>query len=1130
MSTRLLVALFAFSLLPLRAAASAPAASPAPARLLRHPTYHEGQIAFSYLGDLWLVRENGSDLRRLTDHQARDIFPRFSPDGKTIAFSSKRAGNHDVFVIPTAGGKARQLTFHSADDTVVGWSRDGRRIVFSSSRNQGAFPGVATLFEIPLAGGMEQPVATDWGSWASYSPDGAQLAFTRHPGSWSRQHYRGSYAVDLWLMEVATRKFTKLEDPDYRGNYFWPMFGRDGHIYFVADRLANERGVVFGGPEVMKSSGNLWRMPAKGGRMTQVTKHTGGTVLFPSMSADGRTIVYEENFGLWKLDVSSGRSTEIRLSIPSDAKDNDVVLRTLQGEADAFHLSPSTKRAAISVRGEIFTIATDRGEVQRVSETPWREQSPRWSPDAKRIAFISDRTGREEIWIADERGQNEKQLTDLDADKSVPVWAPDSKSILWAASDRKLRRTVIESGATTEVAASEHGPLESPQFSPDAKWISYTKPDRTLRAQVYVRPASGGEERRIAADDFITASNARWTPDGRKLLLLGGVGAPGMASLNRTNLQLYAVTLSSFEKNPDDRDIDTEEQAQAAARQAGLVNVAAVSANRTSRPAGTATGPVVSIGWSGLERRIKQITRIGGSVTSYAPSPDSRTYAFVAAPSADDGPGRPTLYTVADDGSRLTVLAQGATPDPDAANARTATGGNIGEPQWARDGRAVFYPHSGGIYTVGVGATGGTTTTSPSLAGGSSGTRTSGPSPAPASSTPRKLAFTLRLEIDAAAQRRQVFTEAWRVMRNRFYDEAMHGVDWAAARQRYEPLLEHVADTEELQGVIMQMIGELNASHTGVSGGAGDERPDRVQTRYPGFDLTPDAGGHFRITHIYRKGPADHDYVDLEVGDYVLAINGKPLRPGDNLWRALTVVPGRKFEFLVAGKPDSESPRTVAIEPVNATTQGNLEYDRWVDERKAIVAKLSQGEIGYLHIRSMNATSYRRFQRDLLDSLDKKALVIDQRFNGGGGIDQELLEILNQRVRYQTWRRRGSVEISRPVQAFFGPMVVMQNERSASNAEMFPDGFRKLGLGKVVGVPTMGAVIGTGTYRLMDGSSLRTPQVGVYTAGGQNMENYGVPPDILIDNTPADFLAGRDAQLEKAVEVLRAALPPAAAP
>jgi tricorn protease len=320
----------------------------------------------------------------------------------------------------------------------------------------------------------------------------------------------------------------------------------------------------------------------------------------------------------------------------------------------------------------------------------------------------------------------------------------------------------------------------------------------------------------------------------------------------------------------------------------------------------------------------------------------------------------------------------------------------------------------------------------------------------------------------------------------------------------------------------MQMIGELNASHTGVSGGGRSEGTERISTRYPGFDLEPDDSGHYKISYIYRKGPADHDYVKLAVGNYILAVNGKPLKAGDNYWKQFNMIPGRKFEFSVNSKPEADGAWTVSLEPLSSTAQGNLDYERWVNDRKAMVEKLSKGEIGYLHIRAMDAGSFRKFQRDLLDNIGKRALIIDQRFNGGGGIDQELLEILNQRVKYQSWRGRDSVEVPRPVQAFFGPMCVLQNERSASNAEMFPDGFRKLGLGKVIGVPTMGAVIGTGSYRLMDGSSIRTPSFGVFTASGESLENYGVQPDVWVDNTPEDFLAGHDRQIEKAIETLRA--------
>jgi tricorn protease len=318
---------------------------------------------------------------------------------------------------------------------------------------------------------------------------------------------------------------------------------------------------------------------------------------------------------------------------------------------------------------------------------------------------------------------------------------------------------------------------------------------------------------------------------------------------------------------------------------------------------------------------------------------------------------------------------------------------------------------------------------------------------------------------------------------------------------------------------MMQMIGELNASHTGIQGG--NLGQDRVQTHYPGFDLAPDASGYYKVSYIYRKGPADHDYVKIVPGYYILAVNGKELKSTDNYWKLFNLLPGRKFEFTVNSKPQMEGAWTVSLEPLTAQAHGDLEYARWVDERKAMVDKLSNGEIGYLHSRAMNAPSLQKFERDLLENQGKKALIIDERFNGGGGIDQELLEILNQRKQYESYRGRDSVMLPRPVQAFFGPMVVLQNERSASNAEMFPEGFKTLGLGKVIGVPTMGAVIGTGSYPLMDGYQIRTPGTGVYTASGVDFENYGVPPDVLVDNSPSDFLSGHDRQIEKAVEVLR---------
>lgn len=1087
----------------------------ADARLLRHPSYSKGKVAFSYLGDIWIARETGNGIERLTDHKARDIYPRFSPDGNWIAFSSNREGNYDVYVIPATGGKAKQLTFHSADDNVVGWAPDGKKVLFASTRAKGAFPSVATLWEVPVEGGMEQPVATDWGSTGSYSLDGAKLAFMRHPSVWSRKHYRGSYAADLWVMDVASKKFTRLGDPDYHGNYLWPMYARNGEIYFVSDRMANEKGLKWGGPEVMKSTNNIWKISDHGGAPVQVTHHTSGNLYFPSISADGKTIVYEENFGLWKLDTASGKSTQISMDIKSDSKESEVELRTIANEADSFHLSPSTRRAAISTHGEIFTIATERGEVQRVTETPWREEDPRWSPNGKWIAYVSDRTGRQEVWIADEHGRGQKKLSDMDCDKSGIVWAPDSKTLLWSGSDHKLRRVDVDSGKTDELASNDAGNIQGAQFSPDGKWISYAKQDQHLRSHVYVKSLDNAAEHMIGADDFLMSSGAKWTPDGRKLLFMGGVGAPSMAALNRVTSQLYSVSLTRIEKNPDDRDVDTEEQAEAA-----------LDAPRRG-PGGPGAAPKVEvkIEWDGLDRRVRQLTRGNDSVAQVVPSPDSRTYAFVSFGGGEGGGAGPAIFTIAEDGTRMTRVnspVAPATADGPPRGRGGFGGGGFGEPQWSRDGRNLFYMQGGAIYSAAVAAApAGDSAAAPSGAGAAGRGRGAGAPAATATtaapSAPRRVDFTVRLEVDQAAERKQVFEEAWRVMKNRYYDPKMHGVNWNSAKDTYEPLLANIVDTEELHTVLMQMIGELNSSHTGVTGGNAGER---IQTRYPGFDLEADSSGYYKVSYIYRKGPADFDYVKIVPGNYIVAVNGKELKAGENYWKLFNVLPGRKFDFLVNSKPQMEGAWNVSLEPLNQMAMSNLQYDRWVAERKAMVDKISNNEIGYLHIRAMDAPSLQRFERDLLDNQGKKGLIIDERFNGGGGIDQELLEILQQKL-YQSSRGRDSIMVQRPVRAFFAPMVVLQNERSASDAEMFPEGFRTLGLGKLVGMPTMGAVIGTGSFRLMDGSTIRTPGSGVYTKAGLDFENYGVPPDVQVDNTPADFLSGHDRQIEKAVEVLK---------
>jgi tricorn protease len=950
---------------------------------------------------------------------------------------------------------------------------------------------------------LEHAVPTDWGYWGSYSPDGSKLVFNRHPMVWWRQHYRGSYAADLWVMDIKAKKYTHLADGDYKGNYFWPMYAADGSIYFVSDRLPDESHIKPGSKEVLKSINNIWKIPVEGGHAVQVTHHSSGRLFFPSISSDGKTIVYEEDFKLWKLDVATGKSTPIHVNIVSDDKENEVETITVRNETDSYDLSPSTKRAAISVHGEIFSIATDKGDIQRVTQSFSRETHPAWSPDGKWIAFISDKSGRDEVWMAHEDSTGLKKISDSDTEKQNIQWAPDSKALIYAASDHKLYRFDADTTKTTVIASGEAGNIQGATFSPDGKWIAYSKLDHDLRPHIYVIAATGGTEHAVGNDDLLFSEiHPVWTPDGKRLVFLAGLAQAGSATLRQSFVQVYSVSLTKEEKNPSYHGVDDEEQAEAAEK---------LERQRNAQARGEAAKPDVKIDFDGITRRAHQITHLSDNIQTLAISPDSRLYAFIAVADRDGRPAT-TLYTTTEDGTQLTTITNSAPQEEEAGG--NGPGGALHTLAFSKDGRALFFMEGEGLYSVDIASL-------VSSAPGGSARATQAAAASPRGFERHRINFTARVEVDHRVEWKEVFNESWRIMKNRFYDAQMNGVDWAKARAIYEPLMDYVADQEEMHNIVSQMIGELNASHTGISAGPGPEQRDHiVQTRYPGFELEPDSSGYYKVSYIYKDGPADKDFVQISTGDYVLAVDGHPLKSGDNYWKYFTAVLGEKMQFLVNSKPSVEGAWLTKVQPISNAAYTTLQYKHWVQERRDMVAKLSNGEVGYLHIRQMDAASLRQFERDLVENHDKKALIIDQRFNPGGGIDQELLEILSQR-QYQYTRARDSVQITRPQEAFFGPMVVMENERSTSDAEVFPDGFRTLGLGKVVGMTTYGAVIGTGAYQLMDGSSVRTPGTGLWNVKGYNLENYGVPPDVAVDNTPADFVAGRDAQLEKAVEVLK---------
>ncbi|HJT67868.1 MAG TPA: S41 family peptidase [Pyrinomonadaceae bacterium] len=1067
------------------------------ARLVRYPHYHNGRVVFTYLGDIWTADENGQNVQRLTVNRARDVYGRFSPDGKWIAFSSDRNGNLDVFLIPAGGGQAKQLTNHSADDTVLGWSADSRAVLFSSNRGEDFMP---QLYLVSVDGGMPWKAGTDMGVQASYSPDGQRLAYNQKGQVYWRKYYRGAYQTDIMVMDVAAKKFTQLTDFD--GLDSWPMWGRDGYIYFVSDRDGG--GLT-----------NIWRISENGGKADRFTTFKTGDVRWPAISSDGKVIVFEHDFGIWKLDVNSKRATPINLNIDAETQDNLTDLESFNSQADDYDLAPNSRHVAFSIHGEIFTAPVEEGDLKQLTDGPARDRAVDYSPDGKWLAYISDQSGREELYVVPvDASAPAQKLTDIDALKFGFNWSPDSKEIAFAASDDKLRKLTVATKQVIELDSSRYGGFGGPVWSPDGKWIAYSKQDATRTSDIYMIASSGAEKEphRVTFDSNNDA-NPDFAPDGRKLYFQRVEATAGGNTPTPNSVQIYSVWLEHLDKDPD----DAEERAEAEppARPAPAEGSEGADAPPVRpRPQPNRPPREIKVDWDGLKRRTRQITRMPFPIFNYTISPDSRTIVFTTSEPA--GPANiPVVYSVQEDGRRLTRVTAGLPPQ-DAEGGGPGGGGGFGggisDLNVSRDGRTLFFRERDSIYSVPLSAGAGQ--------GAGAATAAAGGGPGGAGGR-RRINFNVRVRVDHQAEWAEMFDDGWRTMKYRFYDPKMHGMDWDAARAKYRPLVDYVGDRQELLNIINEMIGELNASHTGAAPPPGGRR-EGVSTGHLGVELEPDqAAGRYRVAYIYEDGPADKDWVKVKVGDYLLAIDGKQVKAGDEYWQLLNNRLNRKVTVTFNSKPSDEGAWNTRIETINTGAYSQLRYDRWVKDNRKKVDQLSGGRIGYLHIQAMNPPSLRKFEKEIREFRNKEALIIDQRWNGGGNIEQELLAILVQR-QYQVWQPRGTEATGRPFAGFFGPKVVLQNWRSASNAEMFPAGFRALGLGKVIGTPTMGAVIGTGSYSLIDGSTVRTPGVGVFLADAKhtNMENYGVQPDIMVENKPEDALAGRDRQLEAAVEEL----------
>jgi tricorn protease len=989
-------------------------------------------LCFTYLGDLWTVPVTGGTAMRLTVHEALDAMPRWSPDGKFIAFTSTRTGNPDVFLVPATGGEARQVTFNSAADWVNDWSADGKKLLFYSVRDTRSF----CLFSIDLRTRVLKRLTNDedeeplrFGTW---SPDGKTVAYTRAGMPWWRPWYRGSVAASTVVEDLATGKVHTV----IKGNtqQFWPLYSADGRSLYITTVYGNN------------NTPNLYQVPVDGGTPRAITHYTTDAVRYPAIARNGSLLCYLYNGDLYTMKPDGTDARKVTLYAHSDDKVNNQERVTLHGEALESELSPDAKTLALVIRGNIWTVPVAGGDATRLTDDLANDNDIRWSPDSTKIAFISDRGNQPDLYVLDVKTKAVTRLTNDPAAESAPTWSPDGKLISYAKAGSKPGLYVVPpGGGEARLLAEGNGSndfgtgITSHSWSPDSKWVAFSRMDRYEVRDIWVVPAVGGTA--VNVTRFPDANlDPKWTHDGKNLLFL---------SVRSGLPQLFRLPLEPEDDEPAD---DEAKKKQAAEK-----------SKDTS----------VKIDFTDIQDRAKEVNVPVPLVDDYAPTPDGQ---------------RAVVHAL---GNFYGVVLKGGPSIQITGNGEQ--GSNI---QFGSDANRFYYLGAGGT---------------PRYLN------------IPPTGPPSVVPFTAELLFDRRAQYREAFNEFYRRYGEAFYDGKMHGVDWPALRAKYEPLLQGVGTPEEFANLLSEMVGEVNSSHSEISPAPHGGGP---QTATLGLNYDDNyTGPGLKVLSVMRKGPGDKSSSRINPGDYILSVGGTDVTMNEDYYQTLQDKAGKTVELLVNSKPTKTGARTVKIKPISVGEWTNLDYEARVRHNRDLVDKLSNGRLAYIQIREMDGGSLARFERELYsEAIRKEGLVLDIRGNGGGNTHDAILEALARHV-YGYTQPRDGVRESQPFRAFTHPVVLLIDQNSYSDAEIFPAGFRSLKLGKIVGVSTPGYVIGTYGGRLVDGTTFRLPSWGWYTLEGKNMENLGIPPDIYVENRPEDIAAHRDRQLDTAVDTLLKGLP-----
>jgi Tol biopolymer transport system component/C-terminal processing protease CtpA/Prc len=1072
-------------LLVVLAAPSLSAQAPVGAPSLAEPAISPdgAEIAFVSGGDVWTVPSGGGEGRLLVSDPATESRPLYSPDGGRVAFVSTRTGNGDVYVLTLATGEVRRLTHSDALDQLDGWSRDGRWLYFSATSDE--ISGMNDVFRVSAAGGTPMPVTSERYTnefEAAESPDGTAVAFAARGIASSQWWRKGSSHLDeseLWLVRPgAAPRWERLTAGGAKQQ--WPMWGADGRtLYFVSDR---------GGAQ------NVWRRDADGS-VRPVTRFTTGRVLWPAISADGRTIVFERDFGVWRLDPATGEARALSITLRGAPQTPAPEHRVLTDDLQELALSPDGKKLAFAVHGEVFAAgAKEGGDAVRLTGTPAREWGVRWMPDSRRVVYASERDGGSRLYLYDLASREETPLTAGRGTEGPAEVAPDGKAVAFVRDGREL---MVVDPATKRERRLATGYFGLPPFtsdrsiawSPDGRWVAYLSPGPLVFNTAYVVPADGSAPaRQVSFVANVFAGGLTWSPDGT-YLLLGTSQRTEETQVVRVDLvpRLPEFREDQFRdlfKEQTPRTVVTPEQRTSTRPEAPEPERAApVATPETGADSAAAPPERVEVDFHDIRRRASPLP-IGLDVDGLSLSPDGK-WLLVTARTAN----QQNLYVYPMD-----ELA----PEPVVARQITSTPGSKVDAQFSPDSKEVWYLEAGKVRAV-------------ALEGGKE---------------PRSVAVRAELDEDFKRQKEAVFEQAWRYLRDNFADPEMNGADWSAVHETYGRQVAGARTPDEMRRLLQLMVGELNASHSGVSGPPGGNRPTvgRLGLRFDPADY--ERSGRLKVTEVLSLGPAA--LAGIRPGETLLAVDGTPIDARTNLDALLENRIGRRVALTV-GDGSGAHPREVVAKPVNQATEKGLAYRDWVERQRAYVERISHGRLGYVHMYDMSSGALAQLYLDLdVENHAKEGVVIDVRNNNGGFVNAYALDVFARRP-YLTLTRRGQVE--GPARTVLGqralerPTVLVTNRHSLSDAEDFTEGYRTLGLGKVVGEPTAGWIIYTSNVPLVDGTVVRIPFIQVRDHDGQVMEMHPRPVDVAVDRRIGEGHAGRDSQLEAAVAELLSRLP-----